>query len=103
MAEAAKLRRSKRCRSTTGCFSVSSHTISRERQMTAVAARITIVLEWNQSSSPPLSSMICNDPTPIARSARPIASMGSFTILLSRSFMRSQITYMQMMPMGTLM
>ena len=45
----------------------------------------------NQSFSLPLSSMNCSAPTPITSSARPTASMGTFTRIDSRLRSRNQL------------
>ncbi|MNT49528.1 hypothetical protein D3C72_1863890 [compost metagenome] len=51
----------------------------------ATSVSTTISVEWNQSSSLPLSSISCIDPTQITSSARPMRSIGSTLVGVSRS------------------
>ena len=77
MVPARKLRTLNSRRSTIGCASVSSQTTnSAEARRAATTASATMTGEPNQSSSLPLSSMICSAPTQITISARPTVSIG---------------------------
>ena len=57
--------------------SVSSQTRKNAKPTTATTASTTICVEPNQSSSLPLSSMICSAPTQSTSSARPTLSIGT--------------------------
>ena len=73
----AKLRRPNSRRSTTGWASVNSQTTNTTKPMAAVSPRPTIKGELNQSSSLPLSSISCSEPTHSTSRARPTWSIGS--------------------------
>ena len=79
-----KLRRLNRRRSTIGCSSVSSQTRNTTKPTAATTAIATIWLDSNQSSSLPLSNIICSAPTQITSRARPTVSIGIFNAALSR-------------------
>ncbi|KOF55155.1 hypothetical protein AD428_02170 [Achromobacter sp. DMS1] len=85
MAPTEKLRSLKSLRSTTGCASVSSHIRKKTKATKARQASRMMVGLANQSSSLPLSSMICSAPTQTTNSARPTLSMGSLRVTDSRS------------------
>ena len=70
---------------------------------TATTASVTTMLEWNQSCSLPRSSMTCIAPTQTTSSARPIASIGSLRIWLSRSRYNIHAAPAAARPIGTLM
>jgi hypothetical protein len=59
--------------------------------------------EWNQSSSWPLSSMICSEPTQTTSNASPTESMGSFLVGLSRFRKMLQVMKAAPKPTGMLM
>ena len=66
-----KLRRAKRRRFTMGCFSVSSQARKKAKDTTAITVSTTICVDANQSSSLPLSIMICMLPTNSTSRPRP--------------------------------
>ncbi|CPM11195.1 Uncharacterised protein [Bordetella pertussis] len=80
-----KLRSLNRRRSTTGWASVSSQIRKNTKATKAVAASAMITGLANQSSSLPLSSMICSAPTHTTSNSRPTLSMGSLRVCDSRS------------------
>ncbi len=51
----------------------------------ATTVNTTMEVEWNQSSSLPLSSISCIEPTQITSSASPIRSIGRILMAVSRS------------------
>ncbi|MNY07389.1 hypothetical protein D3C86_1401900 [compost metagenome] len=73
-----------RRRSTTGWASVSSQIRKKTNATKAVAASAMMVGLANQSSSLPLSSMICKAPTQTTSRTRPSLSMGSLRVMDSR-------------------
>ncbi len=79
-----KLRRANSRMSTTGCSSVSSHATNTANAITTMTASVTMVGELNQSSSLPLSSITCRQPTHSTSMARPMPSMGLLTMGVSR-------------------
>ncbi|MCY1376887.1 hypothetical protein D9M69_644140 [compost metagenome] len=79
-----KLRSLNSRRSTTGWASVSSQIRKKTKATKAVAASAMMVGLANQSSSLPLSSMICSAPTQTTSSARPTLSIGSLRVTDSR-------------------
>src|SRR5258708_31808218 len=95
-----KLRSLKSDRSTTGCSSVSSHTIKNASAITAINVNTTMVVELNQSRSLPLSSMICSEPTQITSRLKPTVSMGALRITESRSRKIANVAIAATMPTG---
>ena len=98
-----KLRFPNKCRSTTGCLSVSSQGMRKAIATSAVTAALKITGELNQSFSLPLSNMNCRLPTPTTSSARPTTSMGSFTMFDSRWRRIDQLAMAEKAPTGRLM
>src|SRR5690348_15933262 len=68
---AAKLRCRNNLKFTIGSRSVSSQIRKMLSEIAATIASTTMKLEWNQSSSLPLSSSTCNEPTPRINVTRP--------------------------------
>ena len=79
-----KLRLLKKLRSTMGAFSVNSQISQAMSPTTATTPKMTMNGEENQSSSLPLSSMICNEPTQTTSNARPTLSIDSLRVGVSR-------------------
>ena len=67
----------KTLRSTIGCSSVSSQIRKAAKPIAATSASATMIGEPNQSSSLPLSSMICSAPTKTTSRPRPTKSTGA--------------------------
>jgi hypothetical protein len=67
-----------------GFFSVNSQISQAANAMTVITASVTTNGEENQSSSLPLSSMICSAPTHTTSSAMPTRSTGSLRVGVSR-------------------
>ena len=103
IAPSAKLRSLKSDRSTTGSFSVASHTSMNASDTTAISASATMNVELNQSRSLPRSSIICRHDTPITSSAIPIASIRCFDVFVSRPRSRKYAQVAEKMPIGRLM
>jgi hypothetical protein len=80
----AKLRPANSRMSTTGCSSVSSQATNTANATTTITASVTMVGELNQSSSLPLSSITCRQPTHNTSMPRPTPSIGRLTVGVSR-------------------
>ena len=63
---------------------MSSHARKVTNPAAATHPSSTISLELNQSSSLPLSSMICSDATHTTSSTRPVTSTGTLRVGVSR-------------------
>ena len=72
-------------------------------EMAETIANATIMLEWNQSSWLPLSSRICNEPTPRIKVISPTQSMRGLSMSSCRPRNCAATTSAAKMPIGTLM
>src|SRR5277367_2663967 len=98
-----KLRRLNKCRSMTGCLSVSSHEIRNVRLTSEMTDAVIMTGELNQSFSLPLSSMNCRLPTPMISKTSPTASMGCLIFFDSRLRKIDQLAAADNAPTGKLM
>src|SRR5574337_385 len=90
-------------RSTRGSSSVSSQITHTEREMVATIASTTMVTELNQSSSLPLSSMICSETTPTISVIMPTQSMRTRRNCSTFLPICASTTLAVNIPIGTLM
>src|SRR5216683_3510085 len=97
-----KLRLPKKCKSMTGCRSVSSQGIRNVKLMSATIELVMMAGELNQSNSLPLSRVYCRLPTPTTSRIRPTASIGSLTCVDSRVLNNRETKYHDTKPTGTL-
>src|SRR5690348_7791653 len=100
---AAKLRCRNRRRSTMGSSSVSSQTRNTTSDIVETIASDRIIVEWNQSSSLPLSSRTCSEPTPSTRVTSPIQSTRALRNCSTRLPSWAATTELANSPIGTLM
>ncbi len=97
-----KLRLPKKCKSMTGCRSVSSQGIRNVKLMSATIELVMMAGELNQSNSLPLSRVYCRLPTPATSRIRPTRSIGSLTRVDSRLLRRLETKNHESIPTGTL-
>ena len=89
-------------RSTIGCFSFSSQITQAMKPTMAMHSSTTMAGEENQSASFPVSSITCSAPTQTSSSMKPVRSIGSLRVGVSRLAMFRQHSTAHRMPTGTL-
>ena len=90
-------------RSTAGCPSVSSQITQAANPTMAQSDNTTIIGLLNQSRSLPRSSTVCRLNTQKASRIRPMVSIGSLRVGVSRAARWRQVARPARMPTGTLM
>ncbi len=89
-------------RSTIGCFSPSSQITQAMKPTMAISSSTTMAGELNQSASLPVSSITCSAPTQISSSMKPVVSIGTLRVGVSRLASGRQQRKAQIRPTGTL-